>query len=105
MTPKEKLEEIENAKKKKLKHIKLKNKRIWGVQCPECKKRMFSFYVHDYKKCGCPNDTTVDGGRYYLIYGWLDKRPKRIYWTQKQDGIYPINTINCTKEKIGWKIK
>lgn len=63
-------------------------KRIWGVECVECKKRMFSFHVHDYKTCGCPNDTMVDGGREYLRYGWLKQKPRRIYWT-KRDGAYP----------------
>lgn len=66
-------------------------KRIWGVQCPECSKRMFSFYRHDYKLCGCPNDTMVDGGRDYLRFGWASggKMPKRVYWTEKRDGEYP----------------
>lgn len=66
-------------------------KRIWGVECPECKKRMFSFYRHSYKHCGCPNETMVDGGTDYLRYGWGNgkKRPRRIYWTKK-DGKYPI---------------
>ena len=67
------------------------NKRILGVECPECKKRMFSFHVHDYKLCGCPNETMVDGGRSYLRYGWGNdkKRPRRIRWC-KRDGKYPV---------------
>jgi len=64
-------------------------KRIWGVKCGECKKRLFSFHVHDYKLCGCPNETMVDGGRDYLRYGWIKIRPTRIYWSVKQDGQYP----------------
>ena len=60
-------------------------KRIWGVQCQQCKKRMFSFYRHDYKLCGCDNETMVDGGRDYLRYGWKTARPRRIYWCE-QDG-------------------
>jgi hypothetical protein len=64
-------------------------KRIWGVECAECKKRMFSFYRHDYKTCGCPNETMVDGGRSYLRWGFQNKAPKRIYWTEKRDGRYP----------------
>ncbi len=66
-------------------------KRIWGVECPVCKKRMFSFYRHDYKTCGCPNDTMVDGGRDYLRYGWNGKngkKPRLIRWCKK-DGEYP----------------
>jgi hypothetical protein len=66
-------------------------KRIWGVECPECKKRMFSFHVHDFKFCGCPNETMIDGGREYLKYGWGNrkKQPRRIYWSIKRDGVYP----------------
>lgn len=64
-------------------------KRIYGVQCTKCQKRLFSFHVHDYKLCGCPNKTMVDGGPNYLRYGWNKLKPKRIYWTYKQDGIYP----------------
>lgn len=66
-------------------------KRIHGVECPKCKKRMFSFHVHDYKTCGCPNDTMVDGGRDYLRYGWSgkkdSKKPRLIRWC-KRDGDY-----------------
>lgn len=66
-------------------------KRIWGVECSGCKKRMFSFHVHDYKTCDCPVSTMVDGGSDYLRYGWMPgfKRPRRIYWTEKRDGKYP----------------
>jgi hypothetical protein len=64
------------------------NKRIYGVQCPVCIKRMFSFHVHDYKTCGCENETMVDGGRSYLRYGWKTLKPRRIYWCKK-DGKYP----------------
>lgn len=66
-------------------------KRIWGVQCMECKKRMFSFHVHDYKLCGCENKTMADGGQCYLRYGWGNgkKVPRRIFWCKK-DGEYPI---------------
>jgi hypothetical protein len=68
-------------------------KRIWGVQCPRCLKRMFSFHVHDYKLCGCYNETMVDGGRDYLRFGWKVQKPRRIYWTEKKDGTYPV--IKC----------
>jgi hypothetical protein len=69
-------------------------KRITGVECPVCKKRMFSFHVHDYKLCGCPNNTMVDGGREYLRYGWTEKgkKPRVIRWC-KRDGIYPDSTV------------
>jgi hypothetical protein len=62
--------------------------KIWGVECPECKKRLFSFDQHDCKFCGCPNETMVDGGRDYLRTGWKNKKPKRICWSDKKDGKY-----------------
>jgi hypothetical protein len=65
-----------------------KSKRIWGVKCPKCLKRMFSFHVHDFKYCGCENETFIDGGRVYLRYGWKIEKPTRIYWC-KSDGKYP----------------
>lgn len=65
------------------------NKYHFGVRCVVCDKRMFSFYTHDYKKCGCPNETMVDGGKSYLRFGWKDKPPKRIRFTEKLDGKYP----------------
>lgn len=68
-------------------------KRIWGVKCAECKKRMFSFHVHDYKLCGCKNGTMVDGGRDYLRYGWIKTPPTRIYWSEKQDGAYKVAKV------------
>ncbi len=65
------------------------SKRIWGVGCSACGKRMFSFYTHDFKMCGCPNETMVDGGRSYTRCGWKITPPKKIYWTAKRDGKYP----------------
>lgn len=73
-------------------------KRIWGVKCSGCKKRMFSFHVHDYKTCGCEVGTMIDGGRDYLQYGWMPefKKPTNIYWTEKLDGKYPIIKTKST---------
>jgi hypothetical protein len=62
---------------------------ISGVECPDCKKRMFSFHVHDYKTCGCPNETMIDGGREYIRCGG-HKRPSLIEWNEKIDGKYPV---------------
>ncbi len=68
-------------------------KRVWGVECPHCLKRMFSFHVHDFKYCGCDAETFVDGGTDYLRYGGgRGRRPRLIYWSKK-DGKYPVNNI------------
>lgn len=57
-----------------------------GVQCAECSQRMFSYWGHDYKTCGCPNETMVDGGKEYLRYGWAKVKPTVIEWDEKIDG-------------------
>lgn len=77
-------------------------KRIWGVKCPVCLKRMFSFHVHDFKLCGCKNETMIDGGRSYLRWGWAEKgkKPTYIYWTEKQDGKYPYEIAEVYKDRF-----
>jgi len=42
------------------------------VQCLCCNKILESKYRHDYKTCGCENNTMVDGGNDYLRYGGKD---------------------------------
>lgn len=72
-------------------------KRIWGVKCSGCLKRLFSFHTHDYKSCDCYNETFVDGGRSYLRYGWKRLKPTRIYWSKRLDGELPksIKSQEC----------
>ena len=48
------------------------------VQCLECGKILVSFDRHDYKTCGCPNNTMIDGGCDYLRYGGKDMDKIRI---------------------------
>lgn len=75
-------------------------KRIWGVECQSCKKRLFSFHIHDFKYCGCSAETFVDGGRSYLRYGWntYGFSPRKIYWC-KRDGNYAMITAPIKKIK------
>lgn len=42
------------------------------VKCLECGKEMESYTVHDFKACGCPNETFVDGGTVYQRCGGRD---------------------------------
>ncbi len=42
------------------------------LQCLLCKKILVSFDRYDYKLCGCPNNTMIDGGHEYLRYGGKD---------------------------------
>jgi two-component sensor histidine kinase len=39
------------------------------VQCKECGEVLTSYHGHDYKTCGCYNETMVDGGTNYQRYG------------------------------------
>lgn len=42
------------------------------VQCKECGEVLTSYHRHDYKTCGCENETMVDGGNDYQRYGGTD---------------------------------
>ncbi len=47
--------------------------RVWTITCPSCKVEMFSRARHDYRLCGCPFETMVDGGfSGYVRYGGKD---------------------------------
>jgi len=43
-----------------------------AVKCKVCKTVLVSYHGHDYKTCGCPQDTMVDGGVNYARYGGAD---------------------------------
>jgi len=42
------------------------------IQCKECGEVLTSYHRHDYKTCGCENETMVDGGNDYQRYGGKD---------------------------------
>ena len=42
------------------------------VQCKNCGEVLTSYNRHDYKTCGCENETMVDGGTEYQRYGGKD---------------------------------
>ena len=69
----------------------------YGVECPECGARLFSWYRHDYKTCGCDNQAMVDGGDDYTRTGWINKRPKEIRHSVKKDG--PRQTPKVDKSR------
>lgn len=47
--------------------------RVWTITCPSCKLELFSRARHDYRLCGCPANTMVDGGfAEYVRYGGAD---------------------------------
>lgn len=43
-----------------------------GVHCTMCNTTIFSYTTHDYKTCGCDNQTSVDGGLSYVKRGGKD---------------------------------
>jgi hypothetical protein len=42
------------------------------VKCRECGEVITSYHRHDYKTCGCENETMVDGGTEYQRCGGKD---------------------------------
>ena len=42
------------------------------IQCKSCGEVLTSYNRHDYKTCGCENETMVDGGTDYQRYGGKD---------------------------------
>lgn len=44
--------------------------KVWTITCPQCEIEMYSRAPHDYRICGCSNQTMVDGGfSGYVRYG------------------------------------
>ena len=43
-----------------------------AVKCLACDKILESTYRHDYKTCGCSNETMVDGGLDYCRFGGVN---------------------------------
>lgn len=48
------------------------------LKCMQCNKILVSFHRHDFKSCGCPNDTIIDGGYDYLRCGGKDLKKIQI---------------------------
>lgn len=65
---------------KKIKKLNLKEEYIFpkldksrlGLCCLQCGKILVSYHRHDFRTCGCPNETMVDGGDDYFRYGGVD---------------------------------
>lgn len=56
-----------------------------SVTCLQCLKTLVSRHVHDFKRCGCPNDASVDGGSYYQRYGAKDMKKIHAYAINDDD--------------------
>lgn len=63
-----------------------KSKTKWGIECPECKERLFSWYRHDFHWCKGQH-VFVDGGYDYLRFSYTKSGlvPKRIKYNSKID--------------------
>lgn len=48
------------------------------IECLSCGKVLVSFNRHDFKCCGCKNDTFIDGGSDYLRCGGKDLKKIKV---------------------------
>ena len=67
--------------------------RVWTITCPVCNVEFYSRARHDYRVCGCPNQTMVDGGfSGYVRYGGdrMDELKKS----------FRYRFVNATKQEI-----
>ena len=56
-----------------------------SVTCLSCKEVLVSHHRHDYKTCGCDNQTMVDGGTAYQRYGGLDLKKVKPFLVHDDD--------------------
>jgi len=54
------------------------------VRCLQCCMVLVSNDVHDYKVCGCPNKTMIDGGYDYLRCGGVDHNKVEVLQLSKK---------------------
>jgi len=56
-----------------------------SVTCLSCKEVLVSHHRHDYKTCGCDNQTMVDGGTAYSRYGGIDLKKVKPFLVHDDD--------------------
>lgn len=61
-----------------------------SVTCLQCNEVLVSYYGHDYKTCGCENQTMVDGGVSYSRYGGKEMSKVRTFMVYDDD---PFETV------------
>lgn len=42
------------------------------VRCLKCDEILESKSIHDFRMCGCDNETFIDGGNHYTRFGGVD---------------------------------
>lgn len=77
--------------------MKLKRNR---VKCLECGTILESFDVHDYKTCGCPQETMVDGGLEYERYGGHDMNKVQTMFEYTDDDAFLWGVLNRNTHEI-----
>jgi len=61
-----------------------------SVTCLSCNEVLVSHHRHDYKTCGCDNQTMVDGGTAYQRYGGIDLKKVKSFILHDDDPYYEI---------------
>ena len=69
-----------------------------SVTCLSCKEVLVSHHRHDYKTCGCDNQTMVDGGTAYQRYGGLDLKKVKPFLVHDDD---PYEEVRKYAERGG----
>ena len=64
---------------------------VKGILCQSCNTVLISLDTHDFHKCGCQNETMVDGGAHYMRYGGKDMNLiKQIRINMKTKEVIPL---------------
>ena len=65
---------------------KTKTKVKWGIECPDCKERLFSWHRRDFKYCE-EGHVYIDGGDDYLRFSYTidGRKPRRIKFDVNKD--------------------
>lgn len=61
-----------------------------SVTCLDCGEVLVSHHRHDYKTCGCDNQTMVDGGTAYQRYGGLDLKKVKPFLVYDDEPFYTV---------------
>lgn len=69
-----------------------------SVECLDCKEVLVSHHRHDYKTCGCDNQTMVDGGTSYSRYGGIELKKVKPFYVYDDD---PFEVVREYMERGG----
>lgn len=66
-----------------------------SVKCLNCGEVLVSYHRHNYKTCGCENQTSVDGGLDYLRYGGKDMTKVEVNSLYDDESFEQIREVVC----------